>query len=190
MSAAQPIRAVVLGGSAGSVASLLTILKALPGDYPRPLLLTVHVPPRARHSVLADVLQAHCQLSVGEARDKQPARPGHVYIAPSNYHLLAEADGSLSLSADDPVLFSRPSIDVLFESAADAYGTELAGVLLSGANQDGAQGVRAIHAQGGTVMVEDPASAYAAAMPQAALSACPQARVGTPEQLALYLKHL
>jgi two-component system chemotaxis response regulator CheB len=111
-------------------------------------------------------------------------------VAPSNYHLLVEKSGSLALSADDPVLFSRPSIDVMFESAADVYGNALAGVVLSGANHDGAQGLKLIEQAGGLAVVEDPAQAYAAVMPLAALEACPDAWVGSPGQIASYLKHL
>ncbi len=111
-------------------------------------------------------------------------------MAPSDYHLLVEKSGSLALSADDPVLFSRPSIDVLFESAADAYGGELAGVVLSGANHDGAHGLRLIEQAGGIIVVEDPDHAYAPVMPLAALDACPGAWVGSPSQIASYLKHL
>jgi two-component system chemotaxis response regulator CheB len=95
-----------------------------------------------------------------------------VYFAPADYHLLVEADHSLSLSSDDPVLFSRPSIDVLFESAADAWGPALAGIVLTGANEDGAAGLKAVLEAGGLAVAEDPAGAYAPAMPAAALAAC------------------
>lgn len=190
MTAAAPVKAVAIGGSAGSVASLLLILKTLPADYRPAVFLTVHVPPQARRSVLVGILQTHCKIPVSEAEDKQPVSGGHIYVAPSNYHLLIETAGTLALSADDPVLFSRPSIDVLFESAADAYGDGLVGVLLSGANHDGARGLQTIEQAGGRVMIEDPASAYAPVMPQAALAACAAARIGSPEQIATYLKDL
>ena len=190
MSAHPPVKAVVIGGSAGSVASLLVILKTLPRDYRPAVFLTVHVPPDAKRSVLVDILRTHCQVTVCEAQDKEPANGGTVYVAPPNYHLLVETSGSMALSADDPVLFSRPSIDVLFESAADAYGSELVGVLLSGANQDGAHGLQLIEQAGGQVLIEDPANAYAPVMPRAALDACPQAWVGSPSQIASYLKDL
>ena len=190
MSSRPPVKAVVIGGSAGSLTSLLTILKALPADYRPAVFLTVHVPPDAGRSVLVGILQTQCQVAVREAEDKEPVSGGTVYVAPSNYHLLVEASGSIALSADDPVLFSRPSIDVLFESAADAYGSELVGVLLSGANRDGAEGLRMIEQAGGHVMVEDPAGAYAPVMPLAALETCPGAWVGSPGQIASYLQHL
>jgi two-component system chemotaxis response regulator CheB len=190
MNARPQVKAVVMGGSAGSVASLLVILKELPADFRPAVLLTVHVPPGAKRSVLVDILQTHCQVEVTEAEDKAPIHGGTVYVAPSDYHLLVEKSGSLALSADDPVLFSRPSIDVLFESAADAYGGELAGVVLSGANHDGAHGLRLIEQAGGIIVVEDPDHAYAPVMPLAALDACPGAWVGSPSQIASYLKHL
>jgi two-component system chemotaxis response regulator CheB len=190
MTDAPHIRAVVIGGSAGSVTSLLSIVKELPAAYRPAVFIAVHVPPDSKKSVLVDILQTHAEVAVREAQDKEPIRDGTVYVAPANYHLLVEAAGSLALSADDPVLFSRPSIDVLFESVADAYGNELVGVVLSGANHDGARGLKAIRQAGGMVMVEDPAGAYAPAMPQAALAACPDAWVGSSDQIASYLKHL
>lgn len=190
MTAHAQTRAVVIGGSAGSVASLLAIVKELPPAYRPAIFIAVHIPPDAKKSVLVDILQSHCQLAVSEAQDKEPVREGAVYVAPANYHLLVEASGSLALSVDDPVLFSRPSIDVLFESAADAYGSELVGVVLSGANHDGARGLGAIQKAGGMVMVEDPAAAYAPVMPLAALDACPGGWVGSPDQIASYLKYL
>lgn len=178
--------AVVIGGSAGAVQALLRILPALPADYPAPVLVVVHVPPD-RDNALVPLLQGRCRVAVKEAEDKEPAQPGVVYFAPSDYHLLAETDGTLSLSSDELVNMSRPSIDVLFESAADAFGPALTAVVLTGANNDGAQGLKAVAAAGGAAVVEDPAGAYAAAMPQAALQACPAA---TPMNLDAIASHL
>ena len=175
MSAPRP-RAVVIGVSAGAVTALSQVLPALPADYPVPVLVVVHIP-ADRANMIAPIFQTKCAMRVVEAEDKQPAQPGAIYFAPPDYHLLVEADGTLALSSDEPVLHSRPSIDVLFESAADAYGPAFIGVVLTGANADGAAGARAIARAGGTVLVEDPAQAYAAAMPAAALKACPQARI-------------
>jgi two-component system chemotaxis response regulator CheB len=170
---AEPARiaAVVLGASAGAVQALSAILPALPADYPLPILVVVHLP-AGRDNTLADLLHAKSRIAVREAEDKEPAKGGVVYFAPADYHLLVEADHSLSLSSDDPVLFSRPSIDVLFESAADAWGPSLAGIVLTGANEDGAAGLKAVLDAGGLVVAEDPAGAYAPAMPAAALAAC------------------
>jgi two-component system chemotaxis response regulator CheB len=183
------IRAVAIGGSAGAVQALSRILPSLPGDYRLPVFVVVHVPPD-RDNALVPLFQAKCRIAVKEAEDKEPTGLGVVYFAPSDYHLLIEADGSLSLSSDETVNHSRPSIDVLFESAADAYGPSLAGVILTGANHDGAQGLRAVVEAGGVALVEDPAGAYSPAMPTAALGACPSARIMKLEAIASYLSNL
>ena len=146
-------RAVVIGASAGAVQALLAILPILPADYPLPILIAVHVPPD-RGNGLVPLLQASCALAVLEAEDKERVLPGTVYFAPPDYHLLVERDGGLALSSDEPVNYSRPSIDVLFESAADAYGAGLIGVVLTGANNDGAAGLRAVMERGGEAFVE------------------------------------
>jgi two-component system chemotaxis response regulator CheB len=114
-------------------------------------------------------------MQVCEAEDKQVPEPGTIYFAPANYHLLVEPDGSMALSADDPVNHSRPSIDLLLESAADALRSRLIAVLLTGANQDGAEGLRAVARTGGTAIVEDPATARVPTMPAAGLAANPGA---------------
>jgi two-component system chemotaxis response regulator CheB len=169
------IEAVVIGASAGAIEALLTILPALPADFPVPVIVVIHIP-ADRDSIVAEVLQNKCDLRVKEAEDTETMERGTVYIAPPAYHLLIEPDRRLSLSVDEPVLFSRPSIDVLFESAADAIGDGLLGVILTGASNDGAQGLRSILDQGGTTIVQDPVSAYASAMPKAALESCPTAQ--------------
>ncbi|MDB6134508.1 MAG: cheB 2 [Verrucomicrobiales bacterium] len=175
----EPVRqaaaAVVIGASAGAVEALLRILPELPPDYPLPLLIVVHLPPD-RESTLAALLDARCRITVKEAEDKEPILPGMAYLAPPDYHLLVEPDFHLSLSSEEQVLYSRPSIDVLFESAADAYGTALAGIILTGANSDGAKGLRAVAASGGIALVQSPDCAEATAMPAAALAACPSAQ--------------
>ena len=185
--ASKDLQALVIGASAGAVDALLRILPSLPGDYPLPLMIVVHLPPYCE-STLASLLAARCQIIVKEAEDKEPILPGTAYLAPPNYHLLVEPDWRLSLSSDEPVLYSRPSIDVLFESAADAFGNALTGVILTGANSDGARGLRAVCNAGGQGLVQTPASAEAAAMPQAALNACPTARALTLAQIATALK--
>src|ERR1700748_3088618 len=178
--------AVVIGASAGALEALSLILPKLPAEYSLPIIIVVHVPPN-RQSVLVDLFRSNCRIAVQEAEDKASIRAGAVYFAPPNYHLLVEKHKSLSLSSDEPVLYSRPAIDVLFESAADAYGPALIGVLLTGANQDGANGMRAIMDSGGIVIVQDPRSAFAPAMPEAAIAACPGAVVLSPEDIAVYL---
>ncbi|MCE9603436.1 MAG: chemotaxis protein CheB [Planctomycetia bacterium] len=179
-------RAIVIGASAGAVEALSAILPLLPRHYPLPVIAVVHLAPD-KNSVMAKLLQMKCRVDVREIEDKEPLQAGTVYIAPPDYHVLVEADDRLSLSSEEPVLFSRPSIDVLFESAADVYGEGLVGVVLTGANSDGSQGLRAIYRAGGSTVVQCPKSAYASAMPESALAACPGARVlGLPE-IAAYL---
>jgi two-component system chemotaxis response regulator CheB len=165
-----PAEAIVVGASAGALEALSVILPALPDNYRLPVLVVVHVPPDKR-SVLADLFRQKCRVEVVEAEDKQPIERGNVYFAPPDYHLLVEKTRTLALSSDEPVLFSRPSIDVLFESAADAFGQTLVGIVLTGANQDGASGVKAIIDAGGAVFAQCPRDAFAAAMPEAAIAA-------------------
>lgn len=186
---AAALKAVAIGASAGGVQALSKILPALPAGYPLPVLVVVHVPPE-RDNALVPLFRGKCRVQVKEAEDKEPTLPGVVYFAPADYHLLVEADGSLSLSSDELVNYSRPSIDVLMESAADAFGPALAGVVLTGANEDGALGLRAVGAAGGQAIVEDPASAYASAMPDAARSACGSAKVMTLDAIKSYLLSL
>jgi two-component system, chemotaxis family, protein-glutamate methylesterase/glutaminase len=179
--------AVVIGASAGALEALSIILPALPADFPLPIFIVVHVPPDKK-SVLAELFQAKCSIQVSEPEDKEPVNGGTAYFAPPDYHLLIAPDKSVSLSDDEPVLYSRPSLDVLFESAADAYGPDLIAIVLTGANEDGAKGLRAVAEAGGTAIVQSPQGAYAAAMPEAAIAACPSAQVMSLKEIAAYLK--
>ena len=181
--------AVVIGASAGALEALSKLLPGLAADYRLPILIVVHLPPD-RTSMFAELMRARCAIQVREAEDKEPIEPGVIYFAPPDYHLLVEQDRSLSLSGEEPVLFSRPSIDVLFESAADAYGDGLIGVVLTGANSDGADGLKAVIEAGGAAIVQNPKSAYAAAMPEAAIAACPEARVLPLKEIAEYLREV
>jgi len=183
------IKAIAIGASAGAVQALQVILPRLPVGYPLPVLVVVHVPPD-RSNVLLPLFQSKCRMRVKEAEDKEPMDGGVIYFAPSDYHMLVEADGALALSNDEPVNYSRPSIDVLFESAADAYGPALVGVILTGANNDGAAGLKAVTDAGGVAIVEDPAQAYASAMPDAALDAAATAKVMNLDAIASYLSSL
>ena len=178
--------AVVVGASAGAIQALSRVLPALPADYPIPVLVVVHIPADGS-DLLAPLFQAKCRVVVKEAEDKEPILPGFVYFGPSDYHMLVEADRTVSLSADEPVLYSRPSIDVLFESAADTYGAGLVGVILTGANEDGAAGLRAVAAVGGVALAEDPATAFAPVMPSAALELCAEAQSMSLNAIAAYL---
>jgi two-component system chemotaxis response regulator CheB len=179
--------AVVIGASAGALEALSVILPSLPADYGLPVMIVVHVPPDGK-SLLAELFQAKCKIRIREAEDKEPIRGGTAYFAPPDYHLLVETDKSLSLSDDEPVLYSRPSIDVLFESAADAFGPNLIAIVLTGANEDGAKGLKAVAEAGGTPIVQNPHGAYATAMPEAALAECPGARILSLEEIAVYLR--
>ena len=181
--------AIVIGASAGALEALSALLPGLPADYPLPIVIVVHIP-ADKKSLLADLFRQRCRVDVREAEDKEPIKAGTVYFAPPDYHLLVEADKTLSLSADEPVLFSRPSIDVLFETAADAYGEGLIGVILTGANSDGAMGLKAISGAGGVAVIESPEGAYAAAMPQAAIAACKDAQILPLNEIAAYLREV
>lgn len=182
-----PYDAIVIGASAGAVEALSHILSALPQDYPLPIMIVVHVPPDKK-SVLAEVIGEKCAMTVREAEDKDELQPGTVYFAPPDYHLLVEADKTLALTVEEPILFSRPSIDVLFESAADIFGKKLLAVILTGANADGAAGLRCVVNEGGTAIVQNPASAHAPAMPEAALKACPDALMLDIDQITTFLQ--
>jgi two-component system chemotaxis response regulator CheB len=181
--------AVVIGASAGAVDALSAILPTLPQDYPVPLIVVVHVPPDKK-SIMVDLFRRKCQLAVREAEDKVPIERATAYFAPPDYHVLVKLDRRLSLSSEEPVHHSRPSIDVLFETAAEAYGQGLIGIVLTGANADGAAGLRAIHAAGGTAIVQRPELAHTPYMPQAALNACPDARAMSLEEIARYLREV
>lgn len=180
---ATPAAAVVIGASVGAIEALSHILPELPRAYAFPVLVVVHLP-RDKRSSLAELFSVRCQMRVKEAEDKEPIGKGIIYFAPADYHLLVEPDFTLSLSSDEPVLYSRPAIDVLFQSAADAYGSNLTGIVLTGASKDGAAGLQSIAAAGGATFVQDPETAEGATMPLAALAACPAARVLSLEQIA------
>ena len=180
-------KAIVIGASAGAVDAMLLVLSKLPADFALPIIIVVHMPPD-KESVLAELLRARSKIKVREAEDKEQIEAGTAYLAPPDYHLLVEQDGYLSLSSDEPVLYSRPSIDVLFETAADAYGEGLIGVILTGANSDGARGLKKIVEAGGTALVQDPNTAYATAMPEAAIKAAFSAEILNLEEIATYLQ--
>jgi two-component system chemotaxis response regulator CheB len=164
---------VVIGTSAGGVEALGVLLPALRAESGVAVLVVVHLQ-RERSSLLTGLFGSCCALAVHEALDKQQVQSGHIYFAPPDYHMLVDGTESgpcIALSVDDPVHYSRPSIDVLFESAADCWGPRLLGVILTGANSDGAQGLRAVADAGGITVAQDPAEAVAGAMPAAAIRA-------------------
>lgn len=165
----RAVRLVAIGTSAGGVDALLELLPALPAGLPCAIAVVVHVP-QDRDSMLADVFARRCAMRVVEAADKMPIEAGSVYFAPAGYHLLVERDFTLALSCDAPERFSRPSIDALLASAADALGAELAAVVLTGANDDGARGLAHAASQGALTVVQDPAQARVPDMPRAAIA--------------------
>ena len=166
--AGRDIRALVIAGSAGGVDALLKLLPMLPSGYGLPVIAMLHVPEH-RDSRLAELFAPRMALATREAADKEEISAGVVYFAGSGYHLSIEADYRFSLSNEEPVNFARPAIDVLMVSAAEAYGPHLAAVLLTGANQDGADGMRMVKACGGLTVVQDPAEAQVATMPEQAI---------------------
>ena len=166
---------VVIGASWGGLNAMSKLFSAMPGDFAVPIVVVQH---RSRHAdnLLASLLQDVTPLRVVDVEDKEPLDPQSVYIAPANYHLLVET-GYLSLTTDPLVRFSRPSIDVTFMSAGDAYRAGTVGVVLTGANDDGARGLRHIVDRGGKGIVQDPTTAESVAMPAAALKMVPEAEV-------------
>jgi two-component system, chemotaxis family, protein-glutamate methylesterase/glutaminase len=173
---------VVVGTSWGGLAALRELIHGLPETLTLPIVVVQH-----RHkesdSLLATLLQDRTPLGVCEVEDKAPMEPGNIYVAPADYHLLVE-DGHFSLSTDDPVRFSRPSIDVTMQSAADTYGERAVGIVLTGANADGANGLKRIFDRGGLALVQTPATAESPTMPAAALSQVPQALVMTLAEIS------
>ena len=161
--------AVAIGASAGGIDALFTLLEHLPAPIDVPIVIVLHLP-EDHESRLVQVFANRMQVPVEEAQPHAPAKGG-VYFAPPGYHLLVEADHTFSLSCDPPVLYSRPSIDVLFDSCAESYGRGLVGMVLTGANEDGARGLASVRRCGGLTAVQDPAEAAHPAMPEAAIAA-------------------
>jgi two-component system chemotaxis response regulator CheB len=166
----MPVELIVVGTSWGGLAAIGRLLELLPEDLSAPIVVAQHRSPEATPGGLASVLDSRSARPVREAVDKDPLQPDTVYLAPPDYHLLVEP-GRLALSTDDHVNHSRPSIDVLFESAADAYGPGVVGIVLTGANDDGAEGLARIRERGGLAVVQDPETAERREMPDAAIAA-------------------
>ena len=159
---------IVAGASAGGLNALTTILSPLPADYSMPILIVQHLSPLSDNFWIEKITK-DCRLKIKEAEEKENIEKGTIYMAPSNYHLLVEPDNTLSLSAEEKVNFSRPSIDVLFETASDAFRKNVIGILLTGASQDGALGMKKIKENGGTTVVQDPGTAENPYMPDSAI---------------------
>jgi two-component system chemotaxis response regulator CheB len=176
---------VVIGTSWGGLHAMRKVLLGLPPNFDVPIVVVQH---RHRDSdnLLVALLQEHTKLRVVEIEDKTEIERGSVYVAPPDYHVLVEK-GAIALSTDEPVRYSRPSIDVAFESAADAYGAESIGVIMTGANDDGSRGLKRIADRGGRAIVQDPATADSAVMPAAALRAVPNADVIPVDRIGAFL---
>jgi len=179
---------IVVGTSWGGLAALRELIGALPSGFGIPVVVVQHRHKRSGQ-LLPSLLQDSSRLCVCETEDKAPIDAGNVYIAPADYHLLLE-DGHFALSTDEPVRYSRPSIDVTFVSAADSYGENAVGVVLTGANADGARGLKRIHDRGGLALVQLPATAESPTMPAAALQAVPAARALSIDAIAATLVSL
>jgi len=164
----RQFKAVVIGVSTGGVTALKKLLGALPASFPLTILIVSHIAPDSDDG-LAVLLDTLCAIRVKEADEQENIVPGTTYLAPANYHLLVERGGNLAFSVDQPVNFARPSVDVLFESAAEAYGAELIGIILTGAGNDGSHGLLKIKSSGGVAIVQDPADAEMDSMPRNAL---------------------
>lgn len=181
--------AIVIGASAGGLQALKTLLTAFPASFPFPIAIVQHIADRSE-SVMAELLDRASRIAVNEAEDKELLRPGTAYLAPPGYHLLIEPDRSVSLSVDERVNYACPSIDVLFESAAEVFGKALIGIILTGANADGAHGLKTIKEHGGLAIVQNPENSESPAMPRAALAATEVDYIVNLEQLAPLLLRL
>ncbi len=180
------IHSVVVGASAGGIEAVSAILGELRCAESAPIVIVIHMP-SAKDSRLVTILQSICRRPMVEVEDKQPLEPGHVYVAPPDYHVLVEDGTSLALSSDEQVNYSRPSIDVLFESAAGVFAEHSLGIILTGANKDGASGLREIIRAGGMGLVQEPDEAHCRAMPEAAIAACPEAEVMNLQGISQFL---
>ncbi len=165
-------KAVVIGVSAGGMNALPLVLFPLPSDFPVPIVIVQHISPDRRDNYLIEYLNRLVRLQVKEADEKESIDTGSVYIAPADYHLMIENDRTFSLCVDEKVQYARPSIDVLFESASEVYDSGLIGVILTGANADGAIGLKKIKENGGLAIVQDPETADSTMMPRSAIEAC------------------
>jgi two-component system, chemotaxis family, protein-glutamate methylesterase/glutaminase len=179
-------QAIAMGTSAGGLQALSVLLRDLPADYPLPVLVVQH---RAKdqRSLLEEVLQTKTKIRVKQADEKEMLQKGHVYVAPPDYHLLVEEDRTLSLSSDEQVRFSRPSIDVLFESSAVVFKEGLVGIILTGASNDGASGIESIARYGGITIAQDPKEAEYPYMPQASIDTRKIKHVWTLEKIKSFL---
>lgn len=172
----RTIEAIVIGASAGGIKALLEILSPLPVGFPLPIIVVLHMPEKGT-SKLVEVFQQFIKIPARQAQDKEKIAAGHLYFAAPGYHLAIEQDHRFSLSSEEPLHYSRPAIDILMTSAADVYGAGLCGLILTGANNDGAQGLANIKEAGGITLVQEPQEAEHPTMPTAAIQLCHPDRV-------------
>jgi two-component system chemotaxis response regulator CheB len=187
LSSSQKI--IVIGGSAGSLHVILYILAHLRADLTIPIVIILHRK-NDSDSSLSQLMGLRTDLPVKEADDKEAILPGNVYLAPADYHLLIETDMNFSLDDSEKINFSRPSIDVTFQTAAEAYGEGVTAILLSGANADGVEGLSIIKSLKGTIAVQDPQTAQVPYMPQHAIDAMPIDQILTVEQMPDFINNL
>lgn len=181
--------ALVIGGSAGSLDVLLKVLPDIDLLLPFPIIIVLHRKP-GKDSMLTQLLSAKTFLKVKELEEKEKLTPAHIYIAPPNYHVLIENNKTFSLDASEKINFSRPSIDVTFESASDVYSENLVCLLLSGANSDGTKGVQKVKENNGIVIIQNPASAIVPFMPEYALEHCNADAIINADEMANYINQL
>lgn len=181
-----PAKVAVFGASAGGIEILLQILPKFPANFPMPFACVIHMPP-SRSNIVVELFTQVCAMKVKEAEPSEPLESGTIYFSPTDYHLSIEPECCFSLSNEEPVQFSRPSIDVLFESAAKSLGSRVIGILLTGSNDDGANGLRLITKYGGIAIAQDPAEAKFPEMPSAGVQANPSSVVLRSSEIPDYL---
>lgn len=189
MTPAKKFKVVAIGSSAGGLSALKTLLKNLKKDFRFPVIIVQHISPDSEN-YLVHILNDLKVLKVKEADEKEHPLPGFAYVAPPNYHLLVESDQTFTLTVDERVNYARPSIDVLFETAAEAYRDHLIGVILTGANNDGSMGLKRIKELGGMAIVQDPDTAEVNSMPRAAIEACAVDQILSLEEISAFLNDL
>lgn len=189
MTPAKKYKAIVVGSSAGGLNALKTLIKHLGKNFSIPLIIVQHISADSENYLIHILNDLKC-LKVKEADEKEQPQPGYAYVAPPNYHLLIESDQTFTFTVDERVNYARPSIDVLFETAAEAYRDQLIGIILTGANNDGSQGLKKIKELGGMAIVQDPETAEVDSMPKAAIQSCAVDYILSLEEIAAFLNKL
>jgi two-component system chemotaxis response regulator CheB len=186
----QAVKAIIIGGSAGSMPVIMQILETLPRAFLIPVIIIIHRQRNFNSEMTRILAAAHPYKNISEPDDKDPIKESHIYLAPQNYHLLIEKDESFSLDYSEPIQFSRPSIDVTMESAASVFKDRLVAVLLSGANTDGTAGLQKVVQNEGIGVVQDPSTAEFETMPRSAVANCKGVQVMKPESISAFLNRL